>query len=229
MKILWGKSGGLCAFPDCCQKLISPNNGSENAYLIGEMAHIQGSKSGASRYNADMTMKERDDYENLILLCPTHHTIIDEPENEETYSVALLQKFKSDHESFVERVFLKQSFETDTQVAEFLLPIFAENLDALENFGPNSQIAKSRPHSDAHEIWLQERIVTILPNNKLILNTLLSNRHHFGGEFSALFARYRSHVASYESWVMGKHSYDGVIRFPAELPAKLKELKDARK
>jgi len=229
MNLLWGKSAGLCAFPDCRLKLTSTNRITEDGYLIGEMAHICGSKEGANRYNPKMTDAERDDYENLVLLCPTHHTVIDKDENESRFSAQSLLDLKSKHEEYVERIFLNSSFESVVDVARYLLPVFSENLDALENFGPNSIIAKSNPQSDAYEIWSTERIATILPNNKLILSTLMTNRQLFGREFSALFARYRSHVVSYEQWVLENISYEGVVPFPETLPAKLEELCDASK
>jgi len=51
------------------------------------MAHICGDKPGANRHDAGQTDAERDDYQNLILLCPTHHTLIDRKENESVYTV----------------------------------------------------------------------------------------------------------------------------------------------
>ncbi|HAY96656.1 HNH endonuclease, partial [Shewanella sp.] len=54
------------------------------------MAHIKGNKLGSNRYDPEQTDVERDSYENLILLCPTHHTLIDKAENESEFSVELL-------------------------------------------------------------------------------------------------------------------------------------------
>ena len=49
------------------------------------------------RYNSKQTNIERNSYENLILLCGRHHTIIDG--DPETYTVEKLLKFKEDHQN----------------------------------------------------------------------------------------------------------------------------------
>lgn len=64
------------------------------------MAHIEGENPGAARYNANMTDEERNNYQNLILLCPTHHTIIDKDESE--YTVGKLKQIKKDHEKWIQ-------------------------------------------------------------------------------------------------------------------------------
>jgi hypothetical protein len=64
--------------------------------LVGEICHIKGQKLGAARYDPEQAPAERHAYENLILLCSPHHTVIDD--DEEAYTVDRLRKMKSDHE-----------------------------------------------------------------------------------------------------------------------------------
>ena len=45
--------------------------------VIGEMAHVAGASDGGPRADADLSAKERNDYENLILLCRNCHGRID--------------------------------------------------------------------------------------------------------------------------------------------------------
>ena len=42
---------------------------------------------------------EVNDYDNLILLCPTHHTLIDK--EDKIYTVEVLRQMKQEHEKFV--------------------------------------------------------------------------------------------------------------------------------
>lgn len=95
-KILWGKSGGKCAIS---KKDIIQEKKEGNKYIIGEVAHIEGEKPGSARYNPDMTV-DRNSYENLILLSPDFHTIIDN--NPEEYTVDKLKQIKKNHEEWVE-------------------------------------------------------------------------------------------------------------------------------
>jgi hypothetical protein len=96
VKLLWGKSAGRCSI--CKEILHKPSQECEN-FLIGEMAHIEGENPGSARYKKNMSDEDRNAYGNLILLCPTHHTIVDKDENK--YTVEALKQKKSDHERWV--------------------------------------------------------------------------------------------------------------------------------
>src|SRR5690606_21983316 len=93
IKQLFGVSGNLCAFPKCTTPLIDPQSKS----VIGEICHIQGDKPGAPRYDANQSNKDRQSFDNLILLCNVHHKIVDD--DEVAYTVERLMQMKQDHES----------------------------------------------------------------------------------------------------------------------------------
>ncbi|MFB9354946.1 hypothetical protein [Sneathiella chinensis] len=99
IKLLWGRSGNRCAIRDCRKELTQDKKAVSSAYTLGEQAHIVGEKEGAARGNSPLTSEEREGYHNRILLCPTHHTDIDE--NEEDWPVERLYQLKSEHELWV--------------------------------------------------------------------------------------------------------------------------------
>lgn len=68
-----------------------------NETLIGEGCHIKGTRPGSARYDSGQTDVERHAYANLVLMCPTHHTVIDD--DEEAYTVERLYKIKAAHEA----------------------------------------------------------------------------------------------------------------------------------
>jgi hypothetical protein len=68
-----------------------------NKTLTGEVCHIKGVRPGSARYDPDQSDVERHAYANLILMCPTHHTVIDD--DEEAYTVERLCKIKAGHEA----------------------------------------------------------------------------------------------------------------------------------
>jgi hypothetical protein len=68
-----------------------------NETLTGEVCHIKGARPGSARYDPGQTDVERHAYTNLVLMCPTHHTVIDD--DEEAYTVERLCKIKVAHES----------------------------------------------------------------------------------------------------------------------------------
>ncbi len=91
IKKLFAVSGNACAFTDCNQKLSL-----ENGDIIGEICHIKGKKQGSPRYDKNQSDEERHSTNNLILLCPTHHKIIDK--DPETYPVERIRNMKLNHE-----------------------------------------------------------------------------------------------------------------------------------
>jgi len=87
-------SGNLCASPGCLKQLI----GEDGKTIISKICHIEAAESGGPRYNLEMTNDERRSYDNLILLCDEHHSIIDNKENEIKYTVETLKRWKVNHE-----------------------------------------------------------------------------------------------------------------------------------
>jgi hypothetical protein len=123
MKLLLQRSGDRCAFSNCRKLLSADANDLDDAAILGEMAHVAGEKPGAkgknnasARYDPDMTNDERNSYKNLVYLCREHHRLIDEQEN--TYSVDLLLKMKSEHETWVRQSRAQAMPEVDFQELE---------------------------------------------------------------------------------------------------------------
>lgn len=73
VKALFALSGNVCAYPGCENALTKPGWGEVNA----DLAHIHGEKPRAARWSAAMTDEDRRRFENLILLCPGCHRLID--------------------------------------------------------------------------------------------------------------------------------------------------------
>jgi len=100
-KILWGLAAGQCSFPGCRMQLIPDPSGSGNPAVIGEMAHIVDKDVNGPRGKSPLTEAQRNSYANLILLCPNHHTLIDDQEQAAKYPIELLHEWKAQHEDWV--------------------------------------------------------------------------------------------------------------------------------
>jgi hypothetical protein len=125
-KILWTKAGNRCSYRykgEVCDKELVVVDG-EKLTLVGHECHIVSEKPKAARYTA--ISKGRNSYDNIILMCPEHHKIIDDNENE--YTVDVLQKMKQRHENSIverlkrqeiERIIIKDSaFRTEVKHAD---------------------------------------------------------------------------------------------------------------
>ena len=228
MKILWANAAGRCAFPGCQCRLCTNEAAKAAPYTVGEMAHICGEKPGASRYDASQSDKQRDDYANLILLCPNHHTLIDKPETLKKYPVEVLHQMKVDHERYVDGRLEVRIFQTKQEVAAYVYPLLKENHDVFVSFGPRSEIARKNPQSDAHGVWISERLSTIIPNNRKIVQVTDGNRRLFTAAEQAIVKTFSLHARSYEGWVTDDVSYEGVVRFPEEFDKLIAGLTDDR-
>lgn len=98
-KMLWGRSGMMCAFPDCKRELVSDESETDDPSLVGEEAHIVGKKEDSPRGKSNLPFEQRDKFDNLILLCSIHHKIIDDQVN--TYTVDVLKNYKREHLKWV--------------------------------------------------------------------------------------------------------------------------------
>ena len=95
--LLWAHSGGLCAFPDCPVICVQPANDNDPSTTIGQIAHIEAHSDSGPRANPDLPHQDRDLYDNLILLCATHHTLVDTQPN--THTVETLRTWKTAQEA----------------------------------------------------------------------------------------------------------------------------------
>jgi hypothetical protein len=79
VKTLFAHSRNTCFFARCEENLTKPGW----KQVAGEVAHIKGEHDGSARYDIDQPDAERQGYDNLMLLCPKHHKLVDrqEPDN----------------------------------------------------------------------------------------------------------------------------------------------------
>jgi hypothetical protein len=99
LKLLWGRAAGRCAMPDCRVELFASEPDYNPICIIGEMGHVAGSSDVGPRPNSAMTLGDRDDYENLILLCRNCHCRIDGLAP--AFPEQRLLGIKTDHEAWV--------------------------------------------------------------------------------------------------------------------------------
>lgn len=91
IKKLYALSGNECSFPGCSKQMVNQDTAKNS-----NICHIEAANPDGQRYRANMTDKQRADYENLILLCVDHHT---ETDDVVKYTVQKLKQMKDDHEA----------------------------------------------------------------------------------------------------------------------------------
>jgi hypothetical protein len=98
---LFVRSGNRCAFADCRRLLTAEGSPPDRLVVLGEMAHIVAEQANGPRGNFPLPLSECNRAENLILLCNTHHQLIDS--QPQTYTVERLLGMKEAHEQWVEK------------------------------------------------------------------------------------------------------------------------------
>jgi hypothetical protein len=91
IKRLCTLSGNRCAFYGCLVKLVED----DSEFVAGEICHIRASRKGGPRYDPRQSEEDRHSFSNLLLLCATHHTIIDSDVTK--YTVEYLEEMKRSH------------------------------------------------------------------------------------------------------------------------------------
>lgn len=217
IKLLWSNAAGRCSFTDCVERLTVEQAAHSAPHTLGEMAHITGKKKGSNRYDEDQTDEQRDSYENLILLCPNHHTLIDKPENEEIYTVDALLEMKTSHEASISKRLDSAKISNFDELKDEISICLAENRQAWLQYGPLSENARKNPHSEEiYAIWVSERLSTIVPNNRVIVGLINDHRNLFSRSEQTVVSQFLSHAKSYERWVNDEIPYQAVLRFPVD-------------
>ena len=124
--MLWGRSGGKCAI---CRQALTFVNEVGLSSLVGQEAHIVSRRLSGPRGGNSLPLDKRDMYSNLILLCPTHHTTIDDiPIGPIDFPVEKLSNIKAEHEKWIASL---DSFDSVEQFAQEQWAAIIDSLDKL--------------------------------------------------------------------------------------------------
>jgi hypothetical protein len=152
LKILFALSNNVCSFrnPDgsagCEEVLVDPKWHSVKARIC----HIHASSEGGPRYESSMTERDRNEYPNLILLCPNHHTLVDDLEPD-VYTAGVLRKMKLDAEnnSYADSDWTRNTALIDRAVRQ--LVVISARLDFLGSL-PREVFVEADPIHSVSEV-----------------------------------------------------------------------------
>ena len=134
---------------------------------------------------------------------------------------------KAIHESNVSNILDQGQSPSKGDVASKILHLLEANHQVWKQYGPKSQLARTRPHCEAaHAVWISERLSIIVPNNRKIKRILTNNLDLFASEERELVKQFLVHVRSYEKWVHDEIPYSAVLRFPQDFSNLMGEIAD---
>ena len=136
---LFSDSAGHCNRPECRKPLFSEEG--QGDYNIGELAHILAAQDGGPRPEPELAQEHRASYSNLILLCPTCHTMIDKCPDE--FPDTLLRDWKLRHKARITEAIGVPS--VSTRDAARPPSLYSVQIDqSTNNTVPTTTIAKTQ-------------------------------------------------------------------------------------
>ncbi|WP_439547750.1 HNH endonuclease signature motif containing protein [Falsiroseomonas sp.] len=189
---LFSDASGHCQNPDCLNTLFPSELGGDKH--IAEMAHvIPHGDHGPRHKDRPQGNFVADSVENLLVLCPTCHTMIDK--DPAAYPRGRLLDWKLNH---LARLLLKQGIKTysdRSHVRAAIDHILAENKAIWQRYAPVDGFDFSYdPESEAARVWNQRVRSVILPNHYRIQAIVNANLSLASDGERQVFAEYKEHV-----------------------------------
>lgn len=208
---LFADSGGFCQKPDCLAEIFREIEA--ETIHIAEMAHVIGASACGPRPNPTLTPLERGKYENLLLLCPTCHTIVDKAE--EMFPDGLLIEWKRSHKAKIWAQFAFPSFEIREQARRSLSPLLRTNKEIFDKYGPLTD-ERFNPESSFPRIWERKVRTLIIPTNRRILSLCDTSRHILTELEIGVIEQFRQHADDLEAKHILGIQLNG-LQFPVDM------------
>ena len=191
---LFAASGGYCENPRCTRNLFEAN-GSKVVH-VAELPHVFAAMEEGPRASAQLSEAERGAFENLILLCPTCHTMVDEAESD--FPIELLKKWKEAHaDELVERVFRAPRYATRADTRAAIEYVLGQNRAIFQALNPDLD-PEAIPEAEA-AAWKATMREHIIPNNRRALAIVDVNSEQLGFDELVVLDQFRQHVYDQEA------------------------------
>ncbi len=120
--LVWGRAAGRCQFKNCRKPLDHDLLSGKFEFNSAYLAHIVASSPKGPRGCSERSHELADDPGNIMLMCDTHHRIIDAKQTRDDYPEHLLLEWKKEHEEWVDLV-LSSGPDSRSHILQFSAPI----------------------------------------------------------------------------------------------------------
>lgn len=179
--------------PSCRRTLAHQSGFNGDAVLVGEEAHIVAKSPDGPRGDSPLSPEQRDEYSNLILLCPTDHALIDKAP--EDFPVSFLLDMKAQHEAWVRSTLGAASNPADEKWAALVdnltsrlgLDTWHKDVSALLSGGEASMSVSTEERLRACLHWIATRP---WPTGHDDLRKVIETIGHFINELLSTFSQH---------------------------------------
>jgi len=212
-RLLWSSSAGYCQNPGCHNYFfVFFEDGTISS--IEELAHVIGHSENGPRGTSDLDTAERDTYENIILLCPNCHTLIDKSHLQ--FPKEMLYDWKQQHEEAIKHIFVVPVYEDRQALAKAVHMLLRKNKAIFMQYGPHSPNA-AELLADEAEVWKRYIMSDIIPNNRKIANLLGANEHLLNDNEKDIFDKFILHQEAFEYNHVSGDKTPAAPLFPEEM------------
>lgn len=206
---LWSESGGHCQNPDCRADL----HGFTERTHIANLAHIIPASSQGPRVGEgpNLTEGERALPQNVLVLCPTCHAVIDKAP--EDYPADVLRGWKRRSQQARAVAHGTPIFASRLEAREFVEGLLGANRAVFNLYGPLDDVFDDT----RAEQWRRHVNDTIIPNNRRLLTVLQLNRELLTDAEKATADIFAVHVQEIEERHFEANWTPGSTRFPSAM------------
>ena len=127
LKVLFALSGNECAHPECTNRLVAEATEESDHVVIANICHIYAISTDGPRGKPGLAQDELNAPDNLILLCPNHHALVDG--QHETYSAEILRRWKQNHESKMQKRLSTDGESVPLKVSWYPTPLIDQKIE----------------------------------------------------------------------------------------------------
>lgn len=211
-KRLFASSAGYCQRPGCTTHLFLDTG--TKVIHVAEMAHIFAANNDGPRAKAELSAEERGAFENLILLCPTCHTMIDKVPQD--FPDETVIGWKREHERKLTGIFGAQVFDTRAEVLAAIKPLMRQNRMIFQQLNPELDY-RFNPEAEEAAQWQFKMVQQIIPNSRRILSILDSNTGLMTEAEEDTLELFRQHVYDLEARHVAMIHLGARARFPTQM------------
>lgn len=209
-RLLFAESAGTCLI--CNARLFRSPRESSRSRSITDRAHVLAHSRHGPRRGSSVNADFIDSIDNLILLCPSCHRVIDKAEDD--YPPGELFEKKRRRAAAVSMIGGTPLFADRKTARQAVTTLLAKSRSLFETYGPDPETGLL-PSQEASAAWSEVVLREIVPNHRLISAIVVVNTHLADDADVAAVARLDAHARD----LADKHSGEGAVdraaaRFP---------------
>jgi len=138
---LWASSAGICQNPSCRADLFNSfANG--DVTNIEELAHIIARQDDGPRGDPATPFSARDQFDNIIVLCPSCHTLVDKAPKQ--FPPQILSEWKRTHAETVRRALLTRVYQSRSDLRPVIHRLWSGTAEFTTHMAPTRVMQEIR-------------------------------------------------------------------------------------